>query len=385
MSHSFLRYALPPEATPVPNNDVADKAALPPFRVLTLDGGGMRGLYTASLMNNLAQRFVDQRKCKSLDIGKGFDLIVGTSSGGILACALAAGIPIPQIISFYESDGPKIFTAPVPNTSTRLRFLLWCIRHLCKAANDGTMLRRSLTSVFGSETFSSLYARRGIAVCVPSVRMLNEGACIFKTPHDREKQRDNQRSLVDICLATSAAPIYLPLATISSPIDRQTEVYADGGLWANNPILIGLIEALALCPLERSIHILSIGTCPVPEGMVIGRDDANSGLIGWAAGSKAMSASLSAQADGVGWMGTLLAKEFRKLKRNVHVVRLEESHPSQDQAQYMRLDLASKEAQNVFKSLGAFDAQRVFQHCQQPNDVNGKIISDMFYAMPLQL
>lgn len=65
-----------------------------PFRVLTLDGGGMRGLYTSSLLRALA-RFADQRFLKQEpDLGKSFDLICGTSTGAILACGLAAGIPL---------------------------------------------------------------------------------------------------------------------------------------------------------------------------------------------------------------------------------------------------------------------------------------------------
>ena len=62
-----------------------------PYRVLSLDGGGMRGLYTASVLKSLMNRVSKPGNDK--DIGKGFDLIVGTSTGGILACGLVAGIP----------------------------------------------------------------------------------------------------------------------------------------------------------------------------------------------------------------------------------------------------------------------------------------------------
>ena len=82
-----------------------------PFRVLSLDGGGMRGLYTASVLSTLAQRFSPSNQ---LDIGKGFNLIAGTSTGGILACALAAGVPIERVIDLYRNEGPAIFRDPVP-------------------------------------------------------------------------------------------------------------------------------------------------------------------------------------------------------------------------------------------------------------------------------
>ena len=65
-----------------------------PFRVLALDGGGMRGLYSATLLQVLAKRFNREFHDKEPDVGKAFDLICGTSTGAILACALAAGIPL---------------------------------------------------------------------------------------------------------------------------------------------------------------------------------------------------------------------------------------------------------------------------------------------------
>ena len=74
-----------------------DEITTKPYRVLSLDGGGMRGLYTASLLNTLSDRFGNQ-----LDVGKGFDLIVGTSTGSILAAGLVAGIP--QKSHFFSNE-----------------------------------------------------------------------------------------------------------------------------------------------------------------------------------------------------------------------------------------------------------------------------------------
>jgi patatin-like phospholipase/acyl hydrolase len=68
---------------------MSDPAQTKPFRVLSLDGGGMRGLYTATVLDTLARHFASRCGATTLDIGKGFDLIVGTSTGGILAASLA--------------------------------------------------------------------------------------------------------------------------------------------------------------------------------------------------------------------------------------------------------------------------------------------------------
>jgi patatin-like phospholipase/acyl hydrolase len=87
-----------------------------PFRVLSLDGGGMRGIYTAQYLSSLADGFSKKRSCKTLDIGSGFDLIVGTSTGAILACALAANVPLAKVVEFYSNRGAAIFERRVPTS-----------------------------------------------------------------------------------------------------------------------------------------------------------------------------------------------------------------------------------------------------------------------------
>jgi patatin-like phospholipase/acyl hydrolase len=87
---------------------------LPPFRVLSLDGGGMRGTYTATYLDKVAATFGRRRNIDALDIGAAFDLIVGTSTGGIIAAALATGVPLADIVALYVEHGPSIFSRPLP-------------------------------------------------------------------------------------------------------------------------------------------------------------------------------------------------------------------------------------------------------------------------------
>ncbi len=76
-----------PRSKPVGNNEKL-------FRVLSLDGGGMRGIYSATYLSHLTTAFVNSRKVKDLDVGAAFNLITGTSTGGIISCALAgSGAP----------------------------------------------------------------------------------------------------------------------------------------------------------------------------------------------------------------------------------------------------------------------------------------------------
>lgn len=103
-----------PSTTPEPG-----KPALKPYRVLSLDGGGMRGIYTAEFLERLTCYFARSRNVEALDLGKGFDLITGTSTGAIVACALAIGKPLNDVVELYREHGPE-FAGAV------LRFCLIC-------------------------------------------------------------------------------------------------------------------------------------------------------------------------------------------------------------------------------------------------------------------
>lgn len=180
---------------------------IPPLRVLSLDGGGMRGTYTATYLDRVATAFGKCRGGAVLDIGAAFDLIVGTSTGGIIACALAAGVPLSEIVALYAQHGPAIFPRALP---TGLVGLARDHRGRPKALASGTAsLRSALEKKLGAKTLGQVYAERGIALAIPTVEMSQHRGWVFKTPHLKgSNHRDDNYSLVDVCLATSAAPIY---------------------------------------------------------------------------------------------------------------------------------------------------------------------------------
>ena len=105
-----------------------------PYRVLTIDGGGIRGLYTATALHTLMKRYLPDSQAKDRDIGKGFDLIVGTSTGGILAAALAKGVSTQKIIEFYANTGRDIFPDPMPKC--KLGILWWSLKNLFSHSGD---------------------------------------------------------------------------------------------------------------------------------------------------------------------------------------------------------------------------------------------------------
>lgn len=348
-----------------------------PFKVLSLDGGGVRGLYTAAVLNSLSDRF---GAGVPLDIGKGFDLIVGTSTGGILASALASGIPVKSIIDLYRKQGPVIFKNPMP--LNKLRKIWWAIKNFFRPANSNEALDTALSDIFGKETLGELYARRKIPLCIASVNIATHKARVFKTAHDPKKNADDSRFLKDVCLATSAAPIILPIAGIPDPLaDNELSHFVDGGLWANNPILIALVEALSLSEKDQPIEIISIGTCPPPSGSALLPSEAKRGIYGWNFGLKTLELSMDAQASGNQFIATFLADCISKTGKNVKILRLEQSPPSAEQAGLMSLDNASAKACSTLIQLGHSDGLELFGKTTR-NEPGVEILANIFNSIP---
>jgi uncharacterized protein len=338
---------------------VKPKVQNAPFRVLSLDGGGIRGLYTVAVLRRLALRYEDYRHTSTLDVGRGFDLIAGTSTGGILACALAAGIELKKAVSFYQEYGPLLFRNPVPSGS--LGTLTWAARHLFRAANDVAPLKTALSDLFGTNTLKSVYERRNVALCIPTVNMATNMSWVYKTPHSPEYTRDADASLIDVCLATSAAPLYLPLATVKDATeDRHTGFFADGGLWANNPVLVGLIEAMSLAHPMQPIHVISVGTCSPPGGAALEREKGNWGVLKWKAGAYTLITSLEAQVWGYRFMATKLAESISAGGRPCRVIRLPNTSPSGEHIRHLDLDRATPKSFQILHDLARQDAEIIW-------------------------
>lgn len=332
-----------------------DEDQFKPFRVLTIDGGGMRGLYISTYIETLCRRFNSDR---ILDIGAAFDLIVGTSTGGIIACGLADAVPIDEISRLYRENGEAIFPSPTPSINgplkTAWKFLKW-ERDRTKWASSGQQaLRDGLGSVLGDRTIEQVWTSRKIGLCIPAVNMANHQPWVFKTPHLLGKTRDNDYRLVDVCLATSAAPIVLPLAGVNVPKTDQFNSFSDGGLWANNPVMVGMVEALQMADNDQPIEMVSVGPCGIQSGHAIGRKDGNWGLLKWKAGIEIVTTSLDAQSAGYDFIAKQIAGN---LKQPCEFVRLPNSAPSAEQAKYISIDGATEMACKVLTDLGRSDAE----------------------------
>jgi len=208
------------------------------FRILSLEGGGIKGAFTASLLASFEEELSDP-------IGAYFDLIAGTSTGGIIALGLALGIRAAELSKFYEDYGPKIFPRSwMPN---------W-LRQGIIGKYSPRQLKAALQSTFGDAQLGAAKTR----LLIPAFDVNSGKIYIFKTPHHKRFTKDQKRSMVDVAMATAAAPTFFPRHELPNRIPL-----IDGGIWANNPVGLAVTEAIAVLGQDpRSLRILSIG-CPV--------------------------------------------------------------------------------------------------------------------------
>lgn len=212
-----------------------------PFRLLSIDGGGVRGLLPALVLTELEKRFLN-----GAPIGNQFDMIVGTSTGGIIALGLGQGLTASEIANLYLERGERIF--PVPNAAVRA----WrTATGWFGTTHDRTALEAELRRVFQD----ALFENSSVPLCVPAFEGRYSEPYIFKTPHHADYKRDGRERLVDVALATAAAP------TVFNAIDRDGYTFVDGGVWANNPVMVGIVDALTCFAIDRrQLHVLSLGT-----------------------------------------------------------------------------------------------------------------------------
>ena len=208
-----------------------------PFQILALDGGGAKALFTAHVLARLEEDL-------GVSISASFDLIAGTSAGGIIALALGSGLTPAQIVEHYDELISSVFPAA--------RRRLWRRpRHLIAPLYDGEALRTALTSVLGERVLGKSSKR----LVIPAWDVQRGAVHIFKTPHSPRLTRDWRIPMVDIAMATSAAPLYFPAARVDG------HRLIDGGVWANNPSVVAIAEAVSMLsqPLS-SIKVLNVGT-----------------------------------------------------------------------------------------------------------------------------
>ena len=206
------------------------------MRVLAIDGGGIRGLIPALVLAELERRA--GRRVFEL-----FDLIAGTSTGGIIACALCAPDPLPaeRVAAIYEEEGPAIFDRSVWQ---RIR----SAEGLLDEKYDAGALDRALERFLADKRLADAAPE----LIVPAYDMTEPGPFFFKTRNARERRREDF-PLTVVARATAAAPTYF------EPLPVRGRALVDGGVYAVNPAMSAFAEVLRFQP-SAEVVLLSLGT-----------------------------------------------------------------------------------------------------------------------------
>jgi patatin-like phospholipase/acyl hydrolase len=286
------------------------------FRILSLDGGGIRGAYTAAVLASIEEaskkRLVDH-----------FDLIVGTSTGAILAVALGLGVSAANLLEFYLQEGPRIF--PSRRWLDRARGSL---RWLIGPKHRRGPLEGALRGVLGTRLLGESQCR----LAIPAYDVVSNNVYVFKTAHQERFREDYKRLAVEIVLATAAAPTYFDAVT-----SAKGELLVDGGVWANCPSMVGIAEALDLGVNLSDLRLLSIGT--LSEARSFGRAARAGGALHYRLGVLAL--LTDAQARGA-WAQTKLLLKDRAIRINrpvaAEVYALDDPRGLKDLVAYGRYD-----------------------------------------------
>jgi uncharacterized protein len=207
-------------------------------KLLCLDGGGIRGILPARFVQKLEE--LAGRPARAL-----FDMIAGTSTGGIIATGLFNGLSAKEIGDFYTTKGPAIF----PGGELRKARLAY------EPLYDAGPLETALADLLGPARLSQPPA--GAELFVPSYCVNMPDNFFFRSWRAREEPAFDF-ALRDVARATSAAPIYFASAVILNARGGRFEL-VDGGVFANNPSLCALDDAARLWPGEKML-VVSIGT-----------------------------------------------------------------------------------------------------------------------------
>ncbi|MGK0290297.1 MAG: patatin-like phospholipase/acyl hydrolase [bacterium] len=206
-------------------------------RILTIDGGGIKGTFPASFLASIEDTVGDS-------VFNYFDLIVGTSTGGIIALGLGLGFSGKEVLHFYEKLGPEIFKG----NGVKGFFKQWF-----SAKYNQEPLKKALIAQFEEKRLGESNTR----LVIPSCNLETGEVHVYKTSHHNRLEMDYKEKVVDVALATAAAPTYFPTHINSSGIPL-----IDGGVWANNPVGAAVVEAIGVLNWPReSLKILSLG-CP---------------------------------------------------------------------------------------------------------------------------
>jgi hypothetical protein len=303
-------------------------------RILSIDGGGIKGVFPASFLASIEDAL-------GKNVSDYFDLIVGTSTGGIIALGLGMGLSAKDVLGFYETYGPNIFEG-----NRHFRFF----RSLFRAKYDPLPLKKALVNVFGDRKLGESRKR----LVIPSLNIETGEVHVWKTAHNPRLTHDYKCKAVEVALSTAAAPTFFPtyIADSGTPL-------IDGGMWANNPIAVATVEAIGILgwPADQ-IQILSLGCTTPPLDVNWGRSH-SLGKFAWA--DKIAEVFLVAQSFSAHGMALHLVKDRQQVTRISPLIATR------------RFELDGAREIPSLKGLGDFEARKALPH-----------IRERFFAAPVE-
>jgi len=315
------------------------------FKILSIDGGGIKGLYSASVLARIEEK-------TNKKIGDYFDMICGTSTGGIIALGLSLGISAQTLADIYFTKGGEIFP------SSKYEFLRLFQRKwqfikqlLLWGKFSISPLSQILEETFGEKTMEE----SSNLLCIPSYNLIKGEPRVFKFPHkEGDFFMDKNLKMKDVALATSAAPTYLPIHELNNVL------YADGGLWANNPALCGIVEALEyfVGPGKQfdSFNMLSIASVTQPSGWISTSKKSRS-FRHW--GNKLFQSSMDGQSY---FHDFFLNHIINNIEPKGSYVRIPSPKLSKEHIGIIDMDIAHANALKTLKSFGDQDGYHYAIH-----------------------
>lgn len=286
------------------------------FHILSLSGGGFRGLFTARVLAGLEEK-------AGKPLAQCFDLICGTSIGGMIAMGLGMEKPAREMADLIHESGANIFSGRGCG--------IWGTKY------GNQKLQKIVQKIFDNKNLCDIRHK----ILVPAVNYSTGKPRMFKTWW-RDKGGDMK--VTDAVLAATAAPYFFPIWKTQ---DKYQVSYLDGGLYANSPGLLGVHEAVFRLNvgIDR-VHLLSVGTMESDEA--ISDNNLNLGKYGWMRDERLFKVIASVQGNLVNFMLE------QQLNDRYHRI---EKHPTPGQYEKLGLDAATPDAADILCSTAQSEIQ----------------------------
>ena len=242
------------------------------IKVLSIDGGGIRGIIAAMVLN-VIERAAEKPICQL------FDLITGTSTGGILALGLTKPnphdptqphYPAEKLIDIYEQEGPTIFSRNV-----------WHRLHSAWNLTEEKYPSLGIEGVLKDYFEDALLSQSLTELVVPSYEIEKRDCFFFKRSKARANPSTDDVLVRPVARSSAAAPTYFEPSRLAGGEDKPYWALIDGGVFANNPAMCALAEAMVIFGRDNDFLVVSLGTGQLTRPLYY-EEAKDWGLAGWA-------------------------------------------------------------------------------------------------------